>query len=268
MRLARKNQRLACMALVMLCTIVQAVANPANGTSDSANNGESAPDIAAGREKSKACVACHGEEGISRQDNYPHLHGQKQTYLLRQMRNFRDGGDRRDPIMTPMLESMIDADLVNLAAYYASFDSVLSSSMQAPTQVVEAMPTPTIQADAAATEPVPVDAPGSSVGPKDVSVAAPAPDEPTPGDTAAPAVSGVVGDGKAKSAACAACHGLDGRGTTPLFPNLHEQKPEYLARQLDAFRAGTRQDATMTPMATSLSDQDIADLAAYYSSLR
>ena len=263
MRPVRNNQRLVCMALVMLCTSVQAIANPANGSSDSAISGESAPDIAAGREKSKTCVACHGEEGISKHDNYPHLRGQRQTYLLREMRAFRDGVQRRDPIMTPMLKTLSDADLVNLAAYYGSFDSVLGSSMQAPTEVVEAMPTPAIQADAAAAEPVP-----ATVGAEDVSAVSTAPVASTPADTAATAVTGVVEAGKAKSAACAACHGVDGRGTAPLFPNLHDQKPEYLARQLDAFRAGTRQDATMTPMATSLSDQDIADLAAYYSSLR
>jgi cytochrome c553 len=66
---------------------------------------------------------------------------------------------------------------------------------------------------------------------------------------------------------CAACHGADGRGTTPLFPNLHGQKAEYLAQQLRAFRDGKRQDPTMAPMAVPLSDQDIADLAAFYASL-
>jgi cytochrome c553 len=61
---------------------------------------------------------------------------------------------------------------------------------------------------------------------------------------------------------------MDGRGTTPLFPNLNGQKAEYLVRQLVAFRDGVRQDATMAPMATALTDQDIADLAAYYAGLQ
>jgi cytochrome c553 len=64
-----------------------------------------------------------------------------------------------------------------------------------------------------------------------------------------------------------ACHGVDGRGITPLFPNLNGQKPDYLALQLAAFRDGKRSDPTMAPMAMALTDQDIADLAAYYASL-
>ena len=61
---------------------------------------------------------------------------------------------------------------------------------------------------------------------------------------------------------------MDGRGTTPLFPNLNGQKPEYLARQLMLFRDGKRQDPTMAPMVQALTDQDIADLAAFYATLK
>ena len=60
---------------------------------------------------------------------------------------------------------------------------------------------------------------------------------------------------------------MDGRGTSPLFPNLNGQKAEYLARQLKAFRDGTRQDPTMAPMVAALTDADIADLAAFYADL-
>lgn len=267
MRLSANGQRLVFVALIMHFASLPAAAKSTDEGPGSSVNGSASPDVAAGAEKSKVCIACHGEKGISRQDNYPHLHGQKQTYLLRQMRNFRDGGDRRDPIMTPMLQSMSDADLVNLAAYYASFDSVLSSPMQAPTQVGEAMPTPTVQVEAPPAQPVPADASDMTVAAVVPAVAAAAP-ESVPGDVAKSVAVGVAEDGQAKAAACAACHGADGRGTTPLFPNLHDQKAEYLARQLEAFRAGTRQDPTMAPMATTLSDQDIADLAAYYGSLK
>jgi cytochrome c553 len=93
-------------------------------------------------------------------------------------------------------------------------------------------------------------------------------DGPEGSETApAPTVAGDPAAGQAKSTGCAACHGADGRGTSPLFPNLHGQKAEYLAQQLLAFRDGKRPGQTMAPMAMPLSDQDIADLAAYYSSL-
>lgn len=73
--------------------------------------------------------------------------------------------------------------------------------------------------------------------------------------------------GKAKSATCAGCHGAEGVSNNPLWPNLKGQKDAYLVKQLKAFRDGTRTDPMMAPMAKPLSDDDIANLAAYYSSL-
>lgn len=73
--------------------------------------------------------------------------------------------------------------------------------------------------------------------------------------------------GKAKSAVCAACHGQNGIGTSPIFPNLAGQKEQYLANQIKAFRDDIRQDPTMKPMVAPLTDEDIANLAAYYASL-
>jgi len=71
--------------------------------------------------------------------------------------------------------------------------------------------------------------------------------------------------GKAISATCVACHGPEGRSMNPLWPNLAGQKPAYLAKQLKAFRDGTRADPLMMPAAKSLSDTDVEDLAAYFS---
>lgn len=73
--------------------------------------------------------------------------------------------------------------------------------------------------------------------------------------------------GKAKSAVCAACHGTNGISAVPLYPNLAGQKEDYLAKQIKAFREGIREDATMKPMVSPLTDEDIANLAAYYASL-
>lgn len=73
--------------------------------------------------------------------------------------------------------------------------------------------------------------------------------------------------GKAKSATCAGCHGAEGVSANPLWPNLAGQKDAYLVKQLKAFREGTRTDPMMAPMAKPLSDDDINNLAAYFSSL-
>jgi len=83
----------------------------------------------------------------------------------------------------------------------------------------------------------------------------------------APSIAGDAAAGKAKSATCAGCHGADGISQNDLWPNLAGQKEGYMVAQLKAFRAGERSNPMMSPMAAPLSDEDIADLAAYFSSL-
>lgn len=73
--------------------------------------------------------------------------------------------------------------------------------------------------------------------------------------------------GKAKSVVCSACHGSNGISAIPMYPNLAGQKEQYLVLQLKAFRDGERKNMIMAPMAAGLSDGDIANLSAYFSSL-
>lgn len=72
--------------------------------------------------------------------------------------------------------------------------------------------------------------------------------------------------GKEKSAACAACHGADGNSPSDQFPNLAGQHASYLYEQLRLFKSGQRQSPIMQAQAANLSDQDMKDLAAYFSS--
>lgn len=78
-----------------------------------------AGDAAAGKAKAATCAACHGVNGISSNDMWPNLAGQKAGYLVAQMKAFRDGG-RNNPMMAPMAASLSDADIADLAAYYVS----------------------------------------------------------------------------------------------------------------------------------------------------
>jgi len=78
---------------------------------------------------------------------------------------------------------------------------------------------------------------------------------------------GNADEGKTKSAVCAGCHAADGNsGINPLWPKLAGQHPQYIEKQLKDFKAGNRTDPLMAPMAMPLSEQDMADLAAYFSS--
>ena len=73
--------------------------------------------------------------------------------------------------------------------------------------------------------------------------------------------------GQAKSAICATCHGKNGIGTAPNFPNLAGQKSQYMVQQLKMFHSGERKSEQMNIIAKPLSDQDMENLSAYYESL-
>lgn len=75
---------------------------------------------------------------------------------------------------------------------------------------------------------------------------------------------GSVEAGKTKAATCIACHGLDGNSTNPEWPTLAGQHAQYAVKQLKAYKNDERVNLLMTPMAKGLSDQDMADLGAYF----
>jgi len=87
----------------------------------------------------------------------------------------------------------------------------------------------------------------------------------------ADAMAGDAAAGKAKSAVCAACHGPAGIASIPTYPNLAGQNEAYLVSALKAYKSKQRNGgmaAVMQAQAAALSDADIANLAAYYSSLK
>ncbi len=83
---------------------------------------------------------------------------------------------------------------------------------------------------------------------------------------ALPAMAGDAAAGKARAAACVTCHGADGNSVAPNFPKLAGQHESYLVKQLMDFKSGKRKDATMTAMAATLGDADVANVAAYFAS--
>lgn len=70
--------------------------------------------------------------------------------------------------------------------------------------------------------------------------------------------------GKAKSAVCAACHGADGNSMNPEWPKIAGQHASYLVGQLQAYKSGARKNALMNGQAMGLSEEDMKDLAAYF----
>ncbi len=83
----------------------------------------------------------------------------------------------------------------------------------------------------------------------------------------APADAGDVTAGRRKALQCQTCHGLDGLSKLPEAPHLAGQPEQYLVKSLDEYRKGARKNEMMTIVVKDLSDQDIADLAAYYGAI-
>jgi cytochrome c553 len=82
---------------------------------------------------------------------------------------------------------------------------------------------------------------------------------------AAPAAAG-ADEGRAKAAACVACHGENGNSASPAFPSLSGQPKQFIVSALFQFREGKRQNEVMSPLAAKLSNADMNDLAAWFSS--
>jgi len=85
---------------------------------------------------------------------------------------------------------------------------------------------------------------------------------------ALPAQAGDAAAGKQKAGKCRTCHGLDGVAKIPIAPHIAGESVVYLETQLKAFRSGKREHEIMSVVAKGLTDEDIGDLAAWYSSIK
>ena len=81
-------------------------------------------------------------------------------------------------------------------------------------------------------------------------------------------VDGSAEAGKAKAIVCGACHGPDGNSVNPVWPSIAGQHPTYIVAQLHAFKSGTRTEPLMLGQAMLLSDEDMRNLAVYFSELQ
>ena len=82
---------------------------------------QAAGDRQAGLEKTAACVACHGHDGVSRRPDVPNIAGHPALYISQQLRAYRSG-ERSHPNMTVVAQSLSDEDIANLAAWYSELE--------------------------------------------------------------------------------------------------------------------------------------------------
>jgi len=83
-----------------------------------------------------------------------------------------------------------------------------------------------------------------------------------------PAQAADAAAGRAKAKVCRVCHGIDGVGKMPNVPNIGGESEIYLTKQLKAFRSGERTDPQMSIVTKPLTDEEIAELAAWYASIK
>jgi len=81
------------------------------------------------------------------------------------------------------------------------------------------------------------------------------------------ALAGDIAKGKIKAKLCEGCHGVDGISVSSIIPNLAGQKEEYLAISLKAYKSGARKNGIMSSIVVTINNDDINNVAAYYSNL-
>ncbi|MBM4207660.1 MAG: cytochrome c4 [Gammaproteobacteria bacterium] len=199
-------------------------------------------DSAAGKDKSAACVSCHGEDGNSVMPTFPKLAQQHPTYIVKQLRAFKDGS-RSDPVMSGMAMTINAADMPDIAAYYAA-------------QPISANTEPSLP---------PAD---------DAEDGATAPTETKTMLELLKIGSNLYrnGDLKLEISACIACHGPSGEGNKPAaFPLLQSQHADYLIKTLNDFKSGARSknpDNMMVMIAKKMTDEEIKAVSYYISTLK
>ena len=246
-----------------------------------------------------SCAQCHGMNGISKNNEVPHIGGQRAPYLHLQLRAYKTGS-RLDKPMQDAVRFLSDDALVNVAAYYASLDvpvpAISGAAKAAKPDVLSAgkaaaagcagchgeagvSKMPGMPSLVGLDQKYLVDAmkaykTGARKHDMMKSLMAGLSD----GDFAnialyyalqkpARAQTPLIGDqaaGKAAAAACAACHGETGVSAGAPNPSLAGQDAQYLVVALQAYKDGSRNDATMKAPAAPLDERTMKNLAAFY----
>ncbi len=253
-------------------------------------------DPAAGQSIAAWCVGCHGEDGISLDENTPHLADQLSFYLFKQIKAYKEGG-RDNPTMTAVARSLGEDAMMNVAAFYASrpppAETPAGDLGDGP---VEAGRVLAAECAGCHGEDGNSDIPGTPglAGnlPADLIAAMHAYKAGTrdhflmqaaleafsledinnialfyavqkPRRTESPGNGDPVA-GRRVARSCAACHGEDGNSSDPNTPGLAGEDAEYLAVATKAYLDGTRDYMMMKHPVAALSDRDIENLATFY----
>ncbi len=266
------------------------------GCSDESKpNKQSAANVLAGRTiVDKECKACHGLNGKGAAPGIPNLAGQSERYLLAALTEYRDG-KRVHAALRSIATNLSDADRSNVAAYFASLPAipVTKTSVFSPYENGKAVAaacarchgedgnsttagTPNLAGQqpryfydatqeymSGLRQAAPMNAMLHRLSRLNIESAALYFASQTPAQRTAPPV-GDAKKGEPLTAVCGGCHGEGGVSTDAATPSLASQDPQYLTAAIKAYRTTRRRNDTMSRMVANLTDPDIADIVAYY----
>jgi cytochrome c553 len=188
--------------------------------------------INAGKEKSEACVSCHGDNGNSIVSTFPKLAEQHSSYLIKQLQAFKSG-DRKNPMMSAIASGLSEEDMVDIATYYAD-QKISSNELPILNQTQDEDKNSNSKVDIQT-----IIAQGADLYRN--------------------------GDLTREVSACIACHGPLGEGNKPAaFPALKSQHADYLIQTLTDFKSGARTsnpDNMMHMIAKKMTDEEIKALS-------
>ena len=259
-------------------------------TSGAASAAAEADPVEAGKAAAAGCAGCHGEAGVSKTPGMPSLVGLDPKYLVAAMQAYK-GGQRKSDLMKSMVSAVADADMNNIALYYALQKPARALSPAAGDPAAgkaAAAPCAACHGD----QGVSANPAAPSLAGQDAEYLASAlnsykdgarEDEIMKGQAAA------LGDSTIKNLAayyasqqpqgpkvlkplsaaewierCDRCHGVNGNSTDPRLPALAAQRVDYLEKVLHAYRTGARKSPQMAAMSGALAEEDVESLAAYY----
>jgi len=237
---------------------------------------------ATGKTKAAVCFACHGAEGVSIAPTFPRLAGQREDYLYHRLISFGHS-DPKDPYysvspMTAIAAALSDADMRDLAAFFAAQTVHAPQAPAAPEAAPPSTAAPAAAAASAAAPPAttaPAAAPPSTAAP-----AAPATAPPTASPVTAQTGEALFLHGNPARGIppCQGCHGADAKGPSSVadqyaaYPSLRGQYAPYVTARLTNFRKGQPSDTSNTfimhGVAETLDDDSIDAVAAWLASLQ
>ena len=265
------------------------------GCSDESKPKQTTADVGAGKAiVDKDCKACHGLNGKGVAPGIPNLAGQRERYILTALTEYKDG-KRIHAALRSIATNMTDTDRANVAGYYSSLPPIpaaktpIFSPYDNGKKVAEACVrchgengnsttagTPNLAGQqpryfydatqeymAGLRQAAPMNTMLHRLSRLNIESVALYYASQTPAPRSAPP-SGVAAKGEPLTAVCGGCHGAGGVSIDAATPSLASQDPQYLTSAIKAYRTTRRKNDTMSRMVTNLTDQEIADIVAYY----